>query len=227
MTLFIGETIERMGKREEWSHEILIARFLTVVRACDREFANGTRLSTAPSFPPLEERGGDRSRKVTPPQLVSLSPSRISPCASRVGRWQCTGGLAPDTPYAVTLSQPRGILLCTSACNSRTILPSLFSPLLFSRLRFATGALIFQHIPTGIYLLSYASAVLFSFEGWSIGRRLCFFLENRSKHGTLSLRFFHHRSTVGGKVNEVVGDREITLANASSHLRSFHLLFLA
>lgn len=77
MTLFIGETIERMGKREEWSvpHEILIARFLTVVRACDREFANGTRLSTAPSFPPLEERGGDRSRKVTPPQLVSLSLS--------------------------------------------------------------------------------------------------------------------------------------------------------
>lgn len=141
MTLFIGETIERMGKREEWSvpHEILIARFLTVVRACDREFANGTRLSTAPSFPPLEERGGDRSRKVTPPQFVSLSlsPSRISPCASRVGRWQCTGGLAPDTPYAVTLSQPRGILLCTSACNSRTIVPSLFSPLLFSRLRFA------------------------------------------------------------------------------------------
>lgn len=128
-TRFIGE-IDRSGrKREERSGA---PRFLT---------ASGARLwpwirernqvIDATEFsPPLEERGGDRSRKVTPPQLspVSLPLSYFSVCASRVGRWQCTGGLAPDTPYAVTLSQPRGILLCTSVRVTRA--PS--SPLLSS-----------------------------------------------------------------------------------------------
>ena len=88
---------------------------------------NGTRLSTAPSFSPCvdDETDARRSRwgksDRAPPRLVSLS--YISRCASCVGRWQCTGGLAPDTPYVVTLSQPRGIL-SARACNSRSSLSS-------------------------------------------------------------------------------------------------------
>lgn len=100
------------------------------VRACDREFANGTRLSTPPSFPPRSRSEGaivaGKSRRRS--SSLSLPLSYFSMCASRVGRWQCTGGLAPDTPYAVTLSQPRGILLCTSVRVTRA--PS--SPLLSS-----------------------------------------------------------------------------------------------
>lgn len=105
MTLFIGETIERMGKREEWSHEILIARFLTVVRACDREFANGTRLSTAPSFPPLEERGGDRRAGKSRRRSSSLSLPLVFLRVHRV--WEDDNAPVASRPIRLTRLRSR------------------------------------------------------------------------------------------------------------------------
>lgn len=73
---------------------------------------NGTRLSkserdiilSAPPGPPTYRVG------------VAAVASHFSARASRVGRWQCTGGLAPDTPY-VCLRSP-GEFCCTRRQSS-------------------------------------------------------------------------------------------------------------
>lgn len=71
----------RLGRSDgKWGCPTKFPSHQRVVRACDREFANGTRLSTPPSFP-FEERGDDRSRKVT---LASLSLSLVFLGAHRV-----------------------------------------------------------------------------------------------------------------------------------------------
>jgi len=86
-------------------------------------------------FSPREPRPWNRSGKrnrVIEKQTIFFAGRRIAPrpprarhfsvrIAARVGRWQCTGGLAPDTPYT-RLHSPREFC-CTRRASDRVTIP--------------------------------------------------------------------------------------------------------
>lgn len=101
------------------------------VRACDREFANGTRLSTPPSFPPRSRSEGaivaGKSRRRS--SSLSLPLVFLGVCIAcgkmTMHRW-------PRARYALrgyALAAPGNSPMHERTCNSRTILST---PLLFT-----------------------------------------------------------------------------------------------